>query len=65
MIDKCLTGQVVTESSPVYRTEPVVETSVIRLLFGAKETFTTLLLLLLDVVICALHRDPFLFAPHS
>ena len=43
MIDKCLTGQVVTESSPVYRTEPVVETSVIRLLFGAKETFTTLL----------------------
>ena len=34
--------QVVTESSPVYMTEPVVETSVIRLLFGAKETFTTL-----------------------
>ena len=35
--------QVVTESSPVLVTEPVVETSVIRLLFGAKETFTTLI----------------------
>ena len=31
-----------TESSPVLVTQPVVETSVIRLLFGAKETFTTL-----------------------
>ena len=42
MIDKCLTGQVVTESSPVYRTEPVVETSVIKLFLGAKEYYTTL-----------------------
>ena len=32
-----------TESSPVLVTRPVVETSVIRLLFGAKETFTTLI----------------------
>jgi len=34
--------QVVTESSPVYKTEPIVETSVIKLFLGAKEFFTTL-----------------------
>ena len=34
--------QVVTESSPVYKTEPVVQTSVIKLFLGAKEIFTTL-----------------------
>ena len=32
----------VTESSPVYKTEPVIETSVIKLFLGAKEYFTTL-----------------------
>ena len=34
--------QVITESSPVYKTEPVIETSVIKLFLGAKEYFTTL-----------------------
>jgi len=34
--------QVVTESSPVYKTEPVVESSVLQLFLGAKEFFTTL-----------------------
>ena len=34
--------QVVTESSPIYKTEPVVESSVIQLFLGAKEFFTTL-----------------------
>ena len=32
----------VTESSPVYKTEPVVESSVLQLFLGAKEFFTTL-----------------------
>ena len=32
----------VTESSPIYKTEPVVESSVIQLFLGAKEFFTTL-----------------------
>ena len=31
-----------TESSPVYKTEPVVESSVLQLFLGAKEFFTTL-----------------------
>jgi len=34
--------QVITESSPVYKTEPVVESSVLQLFLGAKEFFTTL-----------------------
>ena len=34
--------QVVTDSSPVYKTEPVVESSVLQLFLGAKEFFTTL-----------------------
>ena len=34
--------QVITETSPVYKTEPVIETSVIKLTFGAREIFTTL-----------------------
>jgi len=37
-----LQPQVVTESSPVYKTEPVVQTSVIKLFLGAKEFYTTL-----------------------
>jgi len=37
-----LQPQVITESSPVYKTEPIVETSVIKLFLGAKEFFTTL-----------------------
>merc|ERR1719242_1770331 len=37
-----LQPQVITESSPVYKTEPVVETSVIKLFLGAKEYYTTL-----------------------
>ena len=32
----------VTESSPVYKTEPVVQSSVIQLFLGAKEFLTTL-----------------------
>ena len=32
----------VTESSPVYKTEPLVESSVLQLFLGAKEFFTTL-----------------------
>merc|ERR1719500_1124631 len=34
--------QVITESSPIYKTEPVIQTSVIKLFLGAKEFFTTL-----------------------
>ena len=34
-------SKVVTESSPVYKTEPVVQTSVIKLFLGAKEFYTT------------------------
>jgi len=34
--------QVITETSPVYKTEPVIETSVIKVTFGAKEIFTTI-----------------------
>ena len=34
--------EVITESSPVYKTEPVVETSVNKLFLGAKEYYTTL-----------------------
>ena len=37
-----ISSQVITESSPVYKTEPVIETSVIKLFLGAKEYFTTL-----------------------
>jgi len=37
-----LQPQVVTESSPIYKTEPVIRTSVIKLFLGAKEFFTTL-----------------------
>ena len=32
----------ITESSAVYKTEPVIETSVIKLTFGAREIFTTI-----------------------
>ena len=34
--------QVITETTPVYKTEPVINTSVIKLTFGAKEIFTTI-----------------------
>ena len=34
--------QVVTESSPVYVTEPVIDTTVLKVFFGARETYTTL-----------------------
>jgi len=34
--------QVITESSPIYKTEPVIQTSVIKLFLGAKEFYTTL-----------------------
>jgi len=34
--------QVVTESSPIYKTEPVIESSVIKIILGAKEILTTL-----------------------
>jgi len=34
--------QVITETTPVYKTEPVIDTSVIKLTFGAKEIFTTI-----------------------
>lgn len=37
-----LQPQVITESSPIYKTEPVVQTSVIKLFLGAKEFYTTL-----------------------
>ena len=32
----------ITETTPVYKTEPVIDTSVIKLTFGAKEIFTTI-----------------------
>ena len=32
----------ITETTPVYKTEPVIETSVIKLTFGAREIFTTI-----------------------
>ena len=32
----------VTESSPVYVTEPVIDTTVLKVFFGARETYTTL-----------------------
>ena len=35
-------SKVITESSPIYKTEPVIQTSVIKLFLGAKEFFTTL-----------------------
>ena len=34
--------QVITESSPVYITEPLVDTTVLKVFFGARETYTTL-----------------------
>ena len=34
--------KVITESSPIYKTEPVIQTSVIKLFLGAKEFYTTL-----------------------
>ena len=34
--------QAVTESSPVYVTEPVIDTTVLKVFFGARETYTTL-----------------------
>lgn len=37
-----LQSQVITESSPIYKTEPIIQTSVIKLFLGAKEFFTTL-----------------------
>lgn len=37
-----LQPQVITESSPIYKTEPVIQTSVIKLFLGAKEFYTTL-----------------------
>jgi len=37
-----LGAKVITESSPIYKTEPVLDTTVLKLFFGAKETYTTL-----------------------
>merc|ERR1719360_95953 len=37
-----LGAQVITESSPVYITEPLVDTTVLKVFFGARETYTTL-----------------------